>query len=252
MRKSTGFWLSICVAVVCCALVSEASIKVALGVRETGTNEPIGANGGTAQGIEWVGGNSSDGVLVPTYGVWQVVSFDLINDPVQAFAGATANGILETTGLCGTIEHLAFVRTTSAGPFKIFIDDIVQTINGVPTLITGFENVAVGGQEMFRWPTFSGSTAGQLETTPNVTEVTAAEAYTGDQSLMTQFQWTPSGSWLRLTTFGAPNTPNPTIHYGGEGVTENTVSFAVMVIPEPTTMALLGIAGLALIRRRRR
>lgn len=74
----------------------------------------------------------------------------------------------------------------------------------------------------------------------------------GDQSLMTQFQWTETGSWLRLTTFGAPNTPNPTIHYGGEGVTENTVSFAVMVIPEPTTMALLGIAGLALIRRRRR
>ncbi len=113
-------------------------IYVTLGVRETGTTAEFGENGGTANGIEWVGGSAEDpgpavtpqkGVLV-TAGSWQTVAFDLPNEFVKAFAGATANGTLD--GVKGTLEHLAIrpvrdVEGNFASVHEIFLDNFEVT-----------------------------------------------------------------------------------------------------------------------------
>jgi hypothetical protein len=60
--------------------------------------------------------------------------------------------------------------------------------------------------------------------------------------------------WVRLTTFGAPNIPNPALHVQDPAGSAPTVSFwaKAQVIPEPSTMLLscLGIGLLAGMRRR--
>jgi hypothetical protein len=66
---------------------------------------------------------------------------------------------------------------------------------------------------MFRYPSFSGSSAGHLEAgTANVSEVSADEGNPG-QSAKASWYWksTEDNRWLRLTTFNASLLPNPTI-----------------------------------------
>jgi hypothetical protein len=114
-----------------------------LGVRETGTNAECARNGGVnnpngvAGGIEWVGATSAQGnnapvgKLVNQKDQWVTVKFDASCDPIRAFAGATANGQLDTER--GTLEQLAFTPTDPAnlGPYIVYIDD-VETYVPVP------------------------------------------------------------------------------------------------------------------------
>jgi hypothetical protein len=108
-----------------------------LGVRETGTNAECARNGGTSGGIEWIGATSAQGnnapvgKLVNQKDQWVTVKFDASCDPIRAFAGATANGQLDTER--GTLEHLAFTPTDPAnlGPYIVYIDD-VETYVPVP------------------------------------------------------------------------------------------------------------------------
>lgn len=101
-----------------------------LGTRETGSIAGCGGNGGVANGIEWIGATSSSGPAAPIGKLvnqkdqWVGVEFDFQNDPVLAFAGATANSMLD--GAIGTLEHLAFTPTDSSatGPFILYLDDI--------------------------------------------------------------------------------------------------------------------------------
>jgi hypothetical protein len=107
-----------------------------LGVRETDTTARCGGNGGVnnpngvAGGIEWVGATSAQGnnapvgKLVNQKDQWVTVKFDASCDPIRAFAGATANGQLDTER--GTLEQLAFTPTDSAnlGPYIVYIDDV--------------------------------------------------------------------------------------------------------------------------------
>ncbi|MDW8321790.1 MAG: carboxypeptidase-like regulatory domain-containing protein, partial [Armatimonadota bacterium] len=104
-----------------------------LGVRETGTTVPIGGNGGTGGGIEWLGATSnrvaSDapiGKLITAKDQWIEVVFNIPVEPVLAFAGATANGTLDTAR--GTLEQLAFtpVDPNAIGPYLIYLDDFEQ------------------------------------------------------------------------------------------------------------------------------
>lgn len=82
-------------------------------------------------------------------------------------------------------------------------------------LLTDFEGYTLGanGQVMFRTPTFSGSTSGFLETSPNLSAISDEQALSGTQSLKVSFQFKPNQTnpWVRLTTFGTANLPNPII-----------------------------------------
>ncbi|NLE60525.1 MAG: hypothetical protein GX616_19440, partial [Planctomycetes bacterium] len=73
-----------------------SALQVSLGVRETaaggGSQAAIGGDGGTAGGIEWI---NRDGLNVPLDNQWHQYAWDLDADPATAFAGTTANSVLE-------------------------------------------------------------------------------------------------------------------------------------------------------------
>ncbi len=82
-------------------------------------------------------------------------------------------------------------------------------------LLTDFEGYTLGanGTVMFRTPTFSGSTSGFLETSPNLAQISNEQAQSGTQSLKVSFQFKTgqTNPWVRLTTFNAATLPNPII-----------------------------------------
>lgn len=85
-----------------------------------------------------------------------------------------------------------------------------------PTILTDFEGFppdSANGAVLFRWPTFSGSTSGFLESSPNLSQISNEQAKSGVQSLKVSFQFKPAQTnpWLRLTTFNVANLPNPII-----------------------------------------
>ncbi|MCS7208010.1 MAG: hypothetical protein NZ874_00370 [Fimbriimonadales bacterium] len=105
-----------------------------LGVRETGTIVGCGNDGGTTGGIEWIGATGERspqaapiGKLINQKDQWLTIVFDIRNEPILRFAGATANGRLDTN--TGTLEQLAFTPVDPAqlGPYIVYIDD-VETI----------------------------------------------------------------------------------------------------------------------------
>jgi hypothetical protein len=102
---------------------SDRPLQVALGVRETNSTGDYGQDGGsTVGGIEWIGGNSSGGKAIPA-NQWTTIFFDIPNETVQAFAGTTANGILESTTGKGVLEHLAFFAADGTGEYNIYLDN---------------------------------------------------------------------------------------------------------------------------------
>jgi hypothetical protein len=84
-------------------------------------------------------------------------------------------------------------------------------------LLADFETYANGtatGTVLFRAPNFSGSTLPLLETTPNISSVTSGfpPGVAGARALHVSWAWTSAANaWLRLTTFGSANLPNPVI-----------------------------------------
>ena len=110
---------------------SSKSIKIALGVRETGTQNPIGFDGGTSGTIEWIGATSSSGTPVPTRTItasnWTQLDFNLPAETISAFSG---NGVLATGK--GVLEHLAIVPNGGMGAYTIYLDEFetLSTISG--------------------------------------------------------------------------------------------------------------------------
>lgn len=102
---------------------TDRSVKIGLGVRETGTSMPIGANGGTTGTIEWVGVSGLSGTApnpsrVVAAGSWTTLDFNLPAEIITAFTG---NGILASGK--GTLEHLALVPNAGTGVYNIYFDD---------------------------------------------------------------------------------------------------------------------------------
>ncbi|MER3473753.1 MAG: hypothetical protein C4335_06905 [Armatimonadota bacterium] len=106
---------------------------VTLGVRETNTTAPIGGNGGTTGGIEWIGttevaaGNVRPiGKLITAKDQWVEVVFNIPAETVKPFAGTTANGVLDVPR--GTLENLSFTpgEAGAVGPYLIYLDDFEQ------------------------------------------------------------------------------------------------------------------------------
>ncbi len=120
-------------------IYADQPIKVGLGLRETTTpaGTDIGANGGSAGTIEWVGvsGKTSNGAPLPVRtvaaGSWQTLRFDLSTEPVTAFTG---NGVLSTPSGLGVLEHLAIVPTSSTGgPYHVYLDNFSVVYSNVLT-----------------------------------------------------------------------------------------------------------------------
>jgi hypothetical protein len=225
-----------------------ASLKVSLGVRDNGTSAAIGADGGTSGAIEWI---NLDGQTLVLDDTWQQFKFTPATDPITAFTG---NGVLDNA--TGTFEDIRFLNADAIDvPIKIYIDQVVDTVDGVAHLITGFEGydpaTTPSGSVMFRQPSFSGSTGGFLDPAPDVADVDNLTAHDGTQSYRVEWKWiSPAGAtqWLRLTTFNVANVPNPAISFapGSE------ISFWIKGTPEPATIAVLAAGSLVLLWRRKR
>jgi hypothetical protein len=105
-------------------------IRLALGVRETGSAAAIGADGGTTGPIEWVGASGvSGGAPIPIRlipgGKWTHVVFDI--DGEQA-VGFTGDGTIDK-GVThkGVLEHLAIVPADGSGQYEVFVDNFEVT-----------------------------------------------------------------------------------------------------------------------------
>jgi len=102
-------------------------LRLAIGIRETGTTAELGQDGGTSGTIEWVGVTSDvegapQGRLVEALpGVWQTFVFDPASDPIYPMTG---DGALYSANNRGVFEHLAFSLVDSAGPFTAYVDDV--------------------------------------------------------------------------------------------------------------------------------
>jgi hypothetical protein len=109
-------------------------------------------------------------------------------------------------GQWGILESISFAISDldETGPFNLYIDNLQ---NG-DTVFQTFENAPAGTTDYaFRQPSFSGTTGGNILTTPNVGQVSNAAADTGTKSFQIGFQWngTNATRWLRLTTSGVNN-----------------------------------------------
>ena len=143
------------------------SWSISIGVRETGTSAAIGADGGTTGGIEWV---NLDGQSIIADGLWHQYTWNFGTDPVTNFSGG--NGVLSSATMKGTLENIRILNSggNSGGAINLRVDDIVNTVGGVPMTVAGFETsegfFATGvdaldsSQAMFREPIFSSTTLG--------------------------------------------------------------------------------------------
>jgi hypothetical protein len=232
------------------------SLSLSIGIRETQqagglSGGPIFSNGGTFGSIEFV---NLDGQTLVADGTWQLFTFTPSLDTITAFAGATANSILE--GEWGTLE---MIRIRNSGgitaPIRLWIDNVSNTTS-TGTVTEGFESAVLGTEVMFQEPSFSGSTSGNL--LPGSSSlVSSSAAFAGDQANEINFQFVDDAQmrWIRLTTFGTPNLPNPAVRLAEQDFNP-TISFyaKAMVVPVPAALPLLGSAlgALLLLRRRQR
>ncbi len=220
------------------AAVAQEGIFVSIGLRETGMDVPVGANGGDAGGIEWV---NRDGQLLFVDGTWQQFTWNLAFDPILGFAGATANHFLEGTD--GTLEHIRFAPLDGTGPYEVWIDDItVTTATDGQVELTGFEGYDHGQEVMFQEPSHSGSTAAFL-TEPLLFHVAGVDinvAHSGEASYYARWEWNSTvGTWMRFNTFNTPILPNPAIPFDDGAVVSMWMRAEIYEPPAPTCLCEL-------------
>src|SRR5262249_88391 len=107
-------------------IYTDKSLKVGLGIRETGTSAIVGQNGGTTGPIEWVGVSSTtSGMPNPTRtvsaGSWQTLDFYFPPEPITAFTG---DGILSSPTGKGVLECLALIPNGGLGTYNVYIDNV--------------------------------------------------------------------------------------------------------------------------------
>jgi hypothetical protein len=114
---------------------SDKSLKVGVGLRETGTSANIGASGGTTGAIEFVGvTNVVGGIPFPVRSispnVWTTLEFDLPNEPSFTFTG---NGVLESATGKGVLEHLTLMANGGVGAYNVYLDNFAVIDPGTLT-----------------------------------------------------------------------------------------------------------------------
>jgi hypothetical protein len=254
-RIKTTIVLALAVGILAARPLPAAELLISIGIRETGGTGPAFANGGTTGGIEWV---NRDGQSLVTDGTWQQFVFTPSTDALTAFAGTTANSILEGGMEWSVFEHVRILNVEGiTAPVRLWIDDITNT-TAEGAAIFGFEGAAAGAESVFQEPAFSGSTSANV-LAGSSSLVSASDAFMGSQSNEINFQFVDDdpSRWIRLTTFGTPDTLNPLIRVREATGGATTVSFyaKAVVVPEPTTAVLAWTGGallLLLTRTRRR
>jgi hypothetical protein len=140
-------------------------IKLGIGVREVTTSQPIGGNGGSTGGIEWVGldpvtpknGSSPNPARVIPANEWTGVWIDVNGEKTVGFAGTTADGNLTTANGLAVLEQLAIVPADGVGPdnvpFVMYLDNF--RVSPVPepgtfALIAGLGLAGFAGWRRFR------------------------------------------------------------------------------------------------------
>ncbi len=119
-------------------IYSDKSVKIGLGVRETGVPVPNGYNGGTTGAMEWVGVTSSVNgqpqcTRTVTASNWTTLDFNLPAESIISFA--SGNGVLAAGK--GVLEHLAIVPNGGMGTYNIYLDDFqVVTVSTNLTINT--------------------------------------------------------------------------------------------------------------------
>jgi hypothetical protein len=118
--------------------------------------------------------------------------------------------------------------------------------------VTAFERFANGTAALFQNPGFSGSTSSHIATggsLPNFARVATDFPAGSDQSHVLHASWSfaaTTNPWLRLTTFDAPNIPNPTVDFR-HGLRLNVYVdrpiYLVLGLRETNTTAALGADG---------
>ena len=111
---------------------TDRSLKVGLGLRETGTGAPVGGDGGTVGTLEWIGvptknGSAPNPSRVVSASNWTTLEFDLASDVVLAALGS-GNGVLNSATSKGVLEHLALVPNDGMGAYNIYLDNF-QVVN---------------------------------------------------------------------------------------------------------------------------
>ncbi len=84
MRLTVKFVIVLLLAICTAAPAMAEVLQISLGIRETNTTGPIGANGGTANGIEWV---DLDGQTLVADNQWHQYTFTLSSDTVDGIHG---------------------------------------------------------------------------------------------------------------------------------------------------------------------
>ena len=198
------------------------SWSLSIGIRETGSASAIGSDGGTTGGIEWI---NLDGFTINADDAWHTATWNFAPGLHTATNFNGGNGILSAANNKGVLEHIRIRNTggNSGGEIRLRIDDVVNTVGGVPTTITGFEGinpsttVTPNDTVMFREPIFSNSTRANMSTGANGTLISTASANSGAQSLAARWTYVPNGDtnqWLRLTTNNAEQFGNPIVDIG--------------------------------------
>ena len=129
----------------------------------------------------------------------------------------------------GILESINFAINSDTGPFDIYID----TISNGSTEFQSFETVPSGTVDYgFRAPSFSGTSSGNLLSTPDIGVVTNLVADTGTNSFNVKFQWSGTNvtRWLRLTTSQAGLAANPLVNL------DAPISFRMLLLPVGSTI----------------
>ncbi|MDB6027102.1 MAG: hypothetical protein JWM68_3325, partial [Verrucomicrobiales bacterium] len=205
------------------SIYTTKSLKVGLGLRETGTSANIGANGGTTGAIEYAGCSSQIGTTpIPTRTVaantWTTLTFNLPTEPMQTLTG---DSILAAAK--GTLEHLILNANGGSGAYTVYVDNFQVVYNySLASAIT----MNTGATLAF--------TASGTDPDPGAGLGFGLGADDPSTAVMDPasgaFTWTPDGTFVGANAFTATVEDDPT---NGAFPKSSSANFTVNVVADP-------------------